>query len=296
MIEHQWDNLNFIWHISCFLNDMFKIALLLYLSTASFASTIQTEIASVHLARNETDPHLIFLMKDGVVGKLPIDQIKMLTMLTEGTKKHLIFEIELNDDRIISNVKLIGASASETHNFLLPSLFEYVPTVLPSMVDANVIFRELNPNFRSRAQCYNKAHVWVYEENKKRNINLMKVFLFFTSKYIWDYNFNWWFHVSPYVLVNEGNEITENVIDYTFMNGPTKMHQWTNYFIVPKTECPSVLKYSDYEQHQQESYCYLIKKSMYFWQPQDIDTLERTGFEKTEFIKSEVDAAYWQGF
>ena len=275
---------------------MIQLIVLQILLSSSLASTITSQIAGIDLAKDESKPNLVFLLKDGLVGKLPVRNSKMLNLLTEGTKNHRIFEISMDQDRFIKSAKVVGQATTEPSNEMGYPFYVYSPTVLPDMDAANTIFNELNPYWRRRAECYNKAHVWAYEENKKRDINLMKVFLFFTSKYIWDYNWNWWFHVSPFVLVNESGKVTENVIDYTFMKGPTKMHDWTNYFIIPKTECPTVEKYSDYDQHQQESYCYLIKKSMYFWQPKDIENYEKTGVEKTSFLKEEVDTAYWQGF
>lgn len=271
---------------------------LLFLSLPVFAASISSGIAGVELSRNDTDPHLVFL-QDGTVGRLSVDEIGNLVSLSSGLKNGEKFKMEIDQNRYILKVQQLGKTSGKTEQQgmsedLAP--IQYEPTIVSNMPEATAIFNELNPNYRRRSECYNRAHVWSYEEYKRINLHSMKVFLFFTSKYIWDYNWDWWFHVSPYILVNENNEITERVIDYRFMAGPTKMKNWTNYFIIPQTECPTVAKYSDYENHQNESYCYLIKTSMYFWQPRDIDTLERTGKEKTSFLSDEVAHAYWQGF
>ena len=278
---------------------MFQILFFTLLSYSSLA--FETEISEVHISSNSDQPILVFFSKDGLVGKLPNRDIKKLVLLSNAVNDHLLFDIEIDKDRIIQSVKIIERNSSLIQQLSFEndhSTFSnpFVPTVLPGMNEANEVFKELNPYYRGRSECYNRAHVWSYEESVKRKINSMKVFLFFTTKYIGDYNWNWWFHVSPYVLVNENGEVTENVIDYRFMKGPTKMQQWTNYFMIPDVVCPTVAKYSDYESHQNESYCYLIKKSMYFWQPSDINNLERSGIEKTSFIQDEVDYAYWQGF
>jgi hypothetical protein len=278
---------------------MLQIIIFTILSFSSFA--FETEISEVHISSHSDHPILVFFSKDGMVGKLPNRDIKKLVLLSNAIKTHQLFDVETDEDRVIQSAKVIERKSTLSEQFSFetdPHSFsnQFVPTVLPSMNEANEIFKELNPYYRGRSECYNRAHIWSYEENKIRNLNSMKVFLFFTSKYIWDYNWNWWFHVSPFVLVKENGGVTENVIDYRFMSGPTKMQQWTNYFMVPKVVCPTVEKYSDYELHQNESYCYLIKKSMYFWQPSDIDYLERSGVEKTSFIQDEIDYAYWQGF
>jgi len=275
---------------------MVKLIIFILISCNSYASTTISPIAGIDFSSDESKPNLVFIMKNGLVGKLPFHDLKTLFLLNEGTKNHKVFEINMDQDRLITGVRAMGETPPIQNNEIAFPVDRFTPSVLPDMQVATAVFDELNPKWRRRAECFNKAHVWVYEENQKRKLNLMKVFLFFTSKYIWDYNWNWWFHVSPYVMVSENNNITENVIDYTFMKGPTKMHDWTNYFIIPHTECPTVEKYSDYDQHQQESYCYLIKKSMYYWQPQDIENLEKTGAEKNSFLMDEVSAAYWQAF
>ena len=273
-----------------------QFLLLLLLSTSSFASTFQSEIARVSLARFSTEPDLVFLMKDGLVAKLFPGQMKTLVLLAEGSANHQVFEIELDSNRVILSAKAVGVAPLDREEAISLVRTSYLPTVLPDMDAATEIFDELNSRWRSRAQCYNKADVCAYEEYQKRNLNSMKVFLFFTDQYIQNYNWAWWFHVSPFVLVNEGGEVTENVIDYTFMKAPTKMHEWTNYFIHSEVECPIAKKYSDYDNHQWESDCYVMKVPMYYWEPLDLENLEKAGVEKTSFIQSDVDTAYWQGF
>ncbi len=273
--------------------------ILFFLSSSGFASILHSEITRVDLAGEVLAPHLVFLSKGGLVGTLPFSDMKTMVLLTEGMKKHQIFKITMDSDRRILNATIVDQGSPyisgkkegfSTHGY------EYIPTVLSNSKMASVIFNELNPHYRKRSQCYNRAHIWAYEEQVKRNLKSLKVFLFFTTKYIREYNYPWWFHVSPFVLVDENGVITESVLDYLFMKAPTPMRQWTNHFITPKTECPAVEKYSDYDDHQDESNCYLIKKPMYFWQPLDIEEFDNTGTQKMDFVAAEVNRAYRQGF
>jgi Glutaminase len=168
----------------------------------------------------------------------------------------------------------------------------FSPSVLSGYGEAMAVFSELNPNANASSECFNRAHVWAYEEYTKRGLNSMKVFMFFTDKFIRDWGYDWWFHVSPFVYTGDG----ELVVDAYFTGQPLSMKDWTDSFIYSQAECPEISSYSQYSQHQQENDCYLYKGSMFFWQPMDVEQLEIDGSEKTEFIQSEVDAAYSQGF
>jgi hypothetical protein len=94
----------------------------------------------------------------------------------------------------------------------------------------------------------------------------------------------------------ENGEPQERVLDYMFLYSPTNMQRWTDYFMLNDAICPTVTKYSDYANHQEKAHCYLIKTSMYYYQPLDLDKLERNGSHKNEWVNWEVNNAYRQGF
>ena len=77
---------------------------------------------------------------------------------------------------------------------------------------------------------------------------------------------------------------------------PAAVKTWTDKFIYSKRNCPVVSKYSDYRNNQETEHCYLHPASMYFWQPRDLEKYETTGFEKTQYIPSEVNWAYREAF
>ncbi len=173
---------------------------------------------------------------------------------------------------------------------------EYEASILDGQDEANSIFKKLNRRYRRRSECYNRAHVWSYESLSRFGLKSMKVFLFFTRKYIREYDFGWWFHVSPFTFVLENGEPQERVLDYMFVYSPSDMKKWTDYFMSNDAECPTVSKYSDYANNQEKAYCYLIKTSMYYYQPLDLTKLEQSGNEKHEWVDWEVNNAYRQGF
>lgn len=172
----------------------------------------------------------------------------------------------------------------------------FKPSLLSSESEADKIFSNMRGKPRWRSQCYNRAHVWAYEEFQRRGTKLKKTFIFFTNRYIRNYRYKWWFHVAPSTLVSDGVSKKELVLDWSYFDGPTETEEWTKYFIYSGSSCPTVQKYSHYENNQEKEDCYLLKTSMYFWQPLDIEAYEKTGVEKTDFISGEVNRAYRQAF
>src|SRR5690606_27145259 len=113
---------------------------------------------------------------------------------------------------------------------------------LRSMAEARSVFHSQDPNMKSCSQCFQRAQLWSYELWTGRGIKTAKVFLFFTHRYIRNYDYGWWFHVSPFILVNN----KELVLDRTFTGGPLSMKQWTDVFMRNNARCPTVARYSDY--------------------------------------------------
>ena len=137
---------------------------------------------------------------------------------------------------------------------------------------------------------------WANEEFRVSGLKSMKLFLFFTNRYIRNYNYKWWFHVSPMTYVKEGTKVIERVLDRRYTGGPRLTKTWTDNFIYGHRSCPQVAKYSQYYNNQEKEDCYLIKSTMFFWQPRDLGYYEQTGLQKTNFIQSEIDWAYWEAF
>lgn len=172
----------------------------------------------------------------------------------------------------------------------------FTPTILNSPVEAATIFKNLRRNATSSSQCYNRAHIWSYESKNKFQLNSMKVFMFYTRKYIREYNFQWWFHVAPFTYVMNDGVKRETVLDPRFTKVPTEMKAWTDEFMKNKVTCPVISKYSDYANHQEDEYCYLYKTSMFYVQPLDLENLENTGKTKNTWLDYEIKRAYRNGF
>jgi hypothetical protein len=248
--------------------------LLIFVGSSALAQPNPSPIVEIHPGTpgDAASEHLVFYA-DGQVQFLKNHEHKKLTQLLQRFQ-----------------------AQEKQAPFLIP--YE-IPTYEPSVISserATEIFNSMNRRVRRTSQCFNRALIWGYEAWKKNDLKSMKVFMFFTEKYIRDYHYHWWFHSSPFTWVETPQGPEERILDRYFMSGPVTFKTWSDYFIQPKTPCPTVDHYTDYSEHQQDQYCYFIKVPMFYWQPKDVEARDRGEPHAHEFIKEEVDAAYKQGF
>lgn len=172
----------------------------------------------------------------------------------------------------------------------------YVSSVLSSLEWATKYFKESRYNPKD-SQCFNRAHVWTYEWHKKHKFNSSKIFLFFTQKYIRMHNFHWWFHVAPYVHVYIDRKIRERVMDVKYTSGPTPVKDWIRKFIrLPEPGCLTVNTFSDYANFPENGNCYIMKASMYYYWPLDLENEELHGTMKASWVEEEVKISYEEAF
>jgi hypothetical protein len=271
--------------------------LFLFMTSAVYAERIKSKIYSIDISISSGTPHLIKLENGRVVF---VDYAKKKALLSFQVilKNKSLVEIEVDD-----NNSFISATTIEKKNPVFiekeresrgPLSFD--PTILPTESAALSIFFRMRRDYQNDSQCYNRAHVWAYEEFLYSSLKSKKLFLFFTSRYIRNYRYKWWFHVSPMVLVKQNTSSIERVLDRRYTGGTRTISNWVRYFVTSGRSCPIVHRYTDYSNNQESEDCYLMPVSMYYWQPRDILRRDETGFEKQEFYKSEIDWAYWEAF
>lgn len=266
--------------------------LLIFVSLQAAAETYHTRISKIIPSEGPTRPEL-YLLENGRVGRLTENKNKSLEAELEFLHHSDSFiNIQIQEGEIVEVEAL--PSVQEVDSAVNPSLgpLAYTPTKLASLDEATKIFQHLNPRHQRDSQCYNRAHVWAYEEWRRIGLQSMKLFMFFTTRYIWEYKYEWWFHVTPMTYVGD----TPYALDRTFTRGPRLVKDWTLGFIKSRRDCPTVARYSQYYQNQNLEHCYLIPASMYFWQPRDLETFEQSGVFKKNFIPSEVNHSYWEAF
>lgn len=277
---------------------MLKIFALLFivLSLNAAASQIHTgRIAHIDFPKSHSELPLIYL-SDGYVLKVSGEEKNYLEEYIKAQKAGLVMKFSVDEDRNILAGQVLRKSEPALPEVSEEENGEYRPSLLLSLQDANTVFNSLRRGWSSSSQCYNRAHVWTYESKKKYNLDAMKVFIFYTRKYIREYNFYWWFHVAPFTYVREGGVPTQRVLDPRFTRSPLLMKDWTDIFMNNNAVCPEITRYSQYANNQESQYCYLYKASMYYVQPLDLDNLETKGTVKTQFYNYEVKRAYRNGF
>lgn len=180
--------------------------------------------------------------------------------------------------------------------FVLPPGKPFQPSIIKNYSTATDLLLTFNSKAISGAQCYDRAHVWTYEASKNQKVELGKAWLFFSDNYIARYKFKWWFHVAPVAKVIMKGEIQERIMDREFAPFPMQQKIWTDKFMENKIDCKAITKYTDYSKHPDEDDCYILRSTPYFWQPKDLEALEKTGAEKGDYIPWEVAYAYRYGF
>ncbi len=259
------------------------------------------EIFEVHsiVKRASTERAWIVKLNDGRVGFWnEVSDPEIKSQQLPGA----IIQGKLSEESTLTDVMIVGvvipeklSSLNKRKIELLPTL-PYTPTVYPSYQMAKDVLSGMRRAWSDNSQCYDRSHIWAYEEFNWGRRYLQKAFLFFSDSYIERYNFKWWFHTAPFALINMNGVVAERIMDPAFFQYPLKEKIWTDIFMENKVTCKLIGKYSDYSAHPDQNDCYIMKTSIYFWQPKDLDALERTGIEKKKFIDWEVRHAYENGF
>lgn len=173
--------------------------------------------------------------------------------------------------------------------FAYNELRKFAPSELQSESAAATLFTDLlNDGDRRRSQCFKRAHMWAYDMWSKQGIFSQKIFIFYTQRYFWLEEFDWWFHVAP-LVVSKGKEY---VLDGTFMQEPKPIKEWSDFFMkTDKITCPMVTKYQDYEANHWKKLCVTMKVPMYYLSPLDIENRDKRGVEKTHWVLPELQDA-----
>lgn len=283
----------------------------LFSYTLLAGESVKTTISQIY-EPTANDPDYLILANNGHVYGIKSEDAYMARVAREALASGQAVEIELEsregltnpDERsTVSNISVISGSveiplreeepeqviAFEAPEHHIKPMDGYSMTTL-SWSSTSSLFRSMRNDLSGSSECYNRAHVWDWEIYQKYQYKTGKMFLFFTRRYINEYRYKWWFHVAP--MINTSGERQHMVLDRQYTRGPLRMHTWTDIFMRNDAHCPVVDRYSSYSQNQYSRYCYLIPASMYYWQPYNLDRLERYHTTKTYFVQSQINHAY----
>jgi hypothetical protein len=256
---------------------------LLLLSPLAFAERIQGKIDSIDYGKKNQE-HILKMRSGRVIFVKPDSGLVSPKTNYEG----LGVELEVDTNNILLGIySLPDQSENDQEERVHPGPM-LSQTDLPSEAEASRIFSGMNRSYYSNTECTDRAHIWTYEELRKNSLVSRKVFLFFTNTYIRRYRFGWWFHVSPYVLV-QGDV---RIMDRRYTSGPRQTKTWSDIFIRSKRSCP-VSSYRFYRANKNGvEHCVLVKADMYYRLPYHVRMLEDYGRVKTRFSMSEVNFSY----
>ena len=255
---------------------IFSVLLLTFQFTAQ---ADEARVLKIEPASTPSEPALVYLDSGRV---LRVDSSDEKTLMR-------LKVLQQSGDPIRFEGDFVGEAPAEAHPQFRPLQApvqappEYTPTDFQTYENAHAQFRRLSTRMRRRSQCYQRAENWVYEMWQSGRVYSMKIFMFFTRRYIRDYQYGWWFHVTPVVEVAG----TDYTLDPTFTSDALPVPKWTSYFMPRNVTCARVEKYSDYENHQEEQLCYHIRVPMYYYQPLNVEAMEKGEFV-TDWIPWEL--------
>ena len=277
---------------------MFSFGFLLWLISIPVLATTEfsSSIYEIDLATDNQNVNLI-LLTNGKVVKMPTKKSEMLEGLIESKNRHQKYNFIIDDDRFIIEAKPITSPLkfNLNQNAEFTAEFSYVPTTIASMDIARRYFQEARYNPKE-SQCFNRAMVWTYEWWRRHSLKSNKILIYFTRSFIRRYDFDWWFHIAPYVHVIDNGTVVERVLDVKYGHGPMEFRKWTNLFTKRSPECPVVTKFSDYADYPFTGDCFIQRTNMYTYQPADLQMNEAWNYVKEDFVLDEVKQAYLEAF
>lgn len=265
-------------------------------SVAAQAAVMETRIVDVEM---DADRLMVMAETEGrVLWVNATDSAMVRAFETAQAQEHFVRVSYDAETGVVSGAELMAQTTLQSvrpaRNKDTPAAFN--PTVFNSVAHAQSYFNTMDSQTKDDSQCYNRAHGWAYDLWSQYRINSLKIFIFFTRRYIREYDYKWWFHVSPMVLVGSQGRNYEYVMDRSFTRGPVEVRTWTDIFMKNRAFCPHVRYYTDYRNHQEAEYCYLMKSIMYYSTPRDLEYLESQGRYETDWVYSELKAGRRQAF
>lgn len=269
------------------MKNLFLFIIASSLSVGALAETVRSKISSIDPGQGQEET-LVKLENGRVIFVKGEDK----EMFKNKSMINTDVEIEADEEGTLESIQSVPAE-DEPEQPEAPTSMSVEPTVLPSPAAASDIFRGMNRSYYSKTECTDRAQIWAYEEWKKKALISKKVFLFFTNTYIRRYRYHWWFHVSPYVMVNNGEAApVERVMDRRYTSGPRMMKTWTDVFIRSKQTCAEST-YRHYRSNRNgPAHCFIVKSDMYYRLPLHVRNLEDSGIVKTQWSMSEINFSY----
>lgn len=268
----------------------FMSLLLLLGSLPVFAANEKfiTRIHSIVYGEQVNEEHLLKFQN----GRTGFMKAQLKTLHPKGE----LVQVEVDDRSTIIQIdKLIDSEETENNTPFITQR-SYFPTLLRDYRAAQNLLKLFPTSPLKTSESFNRAHIWAYEGWRAHKLYSMKAFLFFSHRYIRKERPKIWFYVSPYVLHDQSGTTQEQILDQHLADKPMDFQTWSNRFMKNKAHCQFIKNYSVYYKKESSADCFVMKTSMYFWHPQELEILEIHGIHKVNFFDWELDLAYQSAF
>lgn len=178
-------------------------------------------------------------------------------------------------EQTISHITLIAqTSASPTgtpNRNWNPGL--YSPSILRNYVQIENLFNSVDSYSDSDLSdnCFSRAHYWSRAFEIEKKVKSMKVFVLFTPLYRKEHNFQWWYHVAPYVTLDGSEGEEKIVLDPSYEEAPLAIKKWVFHFASKASSCRVLKSIYEYQDTASEGGCVVISASMFHYSPEDLD-------------------------
>lgn len=263
---------------------------------------VTTQIHDIDHGDHITDEALVFLTTGQVV-KFNVNDTDLMNRLNASLVKREWITVNFDDKREIVDVSEAPQkslppempAASEKRLTAMDPMAGYTPSIV-SLEKAKRMVSEARHASKPETQCFNRAHIWTYEWRVKHNVYSNKIWIYFTRKYIRRFNFEWWFHVAPMVHMVVDGQVKERVLDVKYARNPHAIQKWANIFLRDDAKCPYVKGYSEHAKFPEAGSCFFQKSPMYYYQPVNLEFLDKFGTVVNSWREADVRQAYAEAF
>lgn len=285
---------------------MKNLTWLLLLTTINSFATITTNVAHIENGMNGEDTE-VFVSYDGRVFNVEPERIELIEKLQFAKENNLAVELEIEDSMVLNpetveRIEAVDIVLPETEEVVAPvsltPMTDYKASNVESYEVAQKIFSSLNNSTKMFSQCFNRAHVWAKQMYDNFQVDSMKILIYYTKRYRREVSKKWWFHIAPMIDVNG----QYYVMDREFTRKPVTDASWESIFTskMGNTDyrCKKIDNIKEFydEENTNTEFCNIQHTSMYYWEPNDMSRLDKTGAQKTNWVNWELRVAAKEAF
>jgi hypothetical protein len=251
------------------------VFLVLCLTQLSWGDSIETHLFSLEKASEDSPQMEVLTFSSPRI--LYLDSENTESLITARLAIQMGSPVSLEVDSSTAEISKITLAQEKKEN-LAPRSFRwnpglYSPSLISNYLKTKTLFDSVDSYSDADLSddCYNRAHYWARAFEVDHKVNSMKVFVLFTAGYRKENNFNWWYHVAPYVNAKGTDGEYEIVLDPSYEKLPISLKKWVFHFASKANSCRKLKSLHDYKATEDEGGCVVITASMYHYTPQDLD-------------------------